>query len=153
MRSDPHRDFVEEAGLIFEELGSSRMTGRVLAWLMVCEPREQSSEELSDAIGVSRGSISTATRDLVRLGMVRRRTRPGSRALYFRLAEDAWTPLMEIRLRTVVRLRELAERGLEAVKPASDSQRERLEGMRDFYKFFAERMPALVQEWYELRRG
>lgn len=147
MSESAMRRFIEESGLLFDELGSSRMTGRVLAFLLTCEPAEQSSEALAEGLGVSRGSISTATRQLVRLGLVRRSTQPGSRALFFRLEEGAWIPMMEVRMRNVTRLRQLAERGLDAVAPASPSQQRRLEEMRDFYAYFEERVPELVDEW------
>ena len=48
------------------------------------------------------------------MGFIRRSPQPGSRALYFRLDEDAWRQAMRKRMVNVQRLRELAERGLDA---------------------------------------
>ncbi|MCB9744512.1 MAG: MarR family transcriptional regulator [Alphaproteobacteria bacterium] len=144
--------YIEDAGLLFDELGGSRMTGRVLAWLLTCEPPEQSSEQLAEALGVSRGSISMATQQLTRTGLIRRRTRPGSRALTFRLEQGAWVAMMASRLSSAARLRALADQGLEVIAPASPSQAARLEEMRDFYAFFESRVPELLQEWEAQRR-
>ena len=69
--------FVEELGVLLElEAGAPRMVGRVLGWLLVCEPPEQSAAELAERLQASRGSISAATRLLLRMGMIERvRTR------------------------------------------------------------------------------
>ena len=46
------RHYLEQWGLLFESLGSTRMMGRVLGWLLVCEPPEQTAREIADALGV-----------------------------------------------------------------------------------------------------
>lgn len=48
------------------------MVGRALGWLLVCEPPEQSAAELAETLQASKGSISTATRVLLRLGFIER---------------------------------------------------------------------------------
>ena len=55
--TDEH--FVEELGLLFAELGQPRMMGRMLAWLLICEPPDQSSSDLVGALGASKATIST----------------------------------------------------------------------------------------------
>jgi DNA-binding transcriptional regulator GbsR (MarR family) len=63
--------FIEELGMQFElEAAAPRMLGRVLGWLLVCDPPEQSAAELAERLQASKGSISTATRLLLRMGMI-----------------------------------------------------------------------------------
>jgi DNA-binding transcriptional regulator GbsR (MarR family) len=69
--------------VFFEDLGASRMAGRIFAALLL-DPAEMSSGDLGGALGVSSGSVSTATRELIRLGLVERVGVPGERRDFFR---------------------------------------------------------------------
>lgn len=44
---DEVAEFVEEFGIGLEASGLPRAAGRILAWLMVCDPPEQSAEDLA----------------------------------------------------------------------------------------------------------
>jgi hypothetical protein len=39
--------FADEIGLVYDDLGFPRAWGRVLGWLLVCEPDYQSAEDLA----------------------------------------------------------------------------------------------------------
>ena len=83
--------FVEEVGVMLElEAGTPRMVGRILGWLLICDPPEQSAGDLARALHASKGSISTATRVLLRLGFVVRWRLPGERFDRFRAQPEAW---------------------------------------------------------------
>jgi DNA-binding transcriptional regulator GbsR (MarR family) len=49
--SPPLKAWVEETALLFEGLGLPRMAGRVLAWLLVADPPEQTLKEMGEALG------------------------------------------------------------------------------------------------------
>ena len=85
------RQFAEEVGRVFEQLGVPRMTGRILGWLLICDPPRQSSAQLGSALGASKGAISTATRLLELYGLVRRIGVPGARGDFFEIAPDAFS--------------------------------------------------------------
>ena len=68
-----------------EHYGLPPITGRILGWLMICDPTEQSAGEIADAIGASRASLTTNMRFLIASGLVRRLTRPGGRTSYYRI--------------------------------------------------------------------
>ena len=55
------------------------MVGRVLGYLLVCEPRDQTIAELSDALLASRSAITGALNVLERLHAVRRSRAAGER--------------------------------------------------------------------------
>src|SRR5919201_6734758 len=83
--------FIEQVGVQFElEAGTPRMVGRVFGWLLVCDPPEQSAAELAEQLQASKGSISTATRVLLRIGMIERLRVRGERFDRFRAPPDAW---------------------------------------------------------------
>ena len=138
---------VEEWGLLFEQSGLPRMAGRVLGWLLVCDPPEQTAAQLLDALSASKGSISTMTRLLERFGVIERVGLPGDRRTYFRVAPGAFTTMMEDKLRYVAAWRQLADRGLALLAKSPPTRARRLHGVHDFYAFLEREFPALIRRW------
>jgi DNA-binding transcriptional regulator GbsR (MarR family) len=130
--------------------GIPRMTGRVMAWLLVCDPVEQTAAELADALGASKGSISGATTMLVRTGLVDRVHVRGERADRFRMRPDAWD--QQIRDQGTAQARTVIAQGLEALAHEPPARRARLEELDRFYAWWESRMPALLDEWQEYKR-
>jgi len=57
--------FADEMGMFYEDLGLPRAWGRVLGWLLVCDPESQSAEDFANVLHGSRGSVSMTTRALI----------------------------------------------------------------------------------------
>src|SRR5436305_1551432 len=124
--------FVDAAGEWWSNAyGLPRMTGRVLGWLLVCDPPEQTAAQLADALGASKGSISGATGMLVRAGLVDRLHIRGERADRFRLRPEAWDE--QVRDQGVGQARALIAQGLEALADEPHRRRGRLEDLDMFY--------------------
>jgi hypothetical protein len=62
----------EELGLMLADAGLPEIAGRVLGWLLACDPPEQSLEQLRVASKASRASISNMTRLLLHFGFIER---------------------------------------------------------------------------------
>ncbi len=139
--------YVEDVAQFFERSGMSRMSGRLLGALMVAEPPERSQEELADFLGVSRGSVSQASRMLVDAGLVERRRRRGDRRDFFRVRPEAWSDMIERRVDAIVALRRLAERGIEVVGDDGTAGHRALVGLVDVCRFFETEWPGLVARW------
>ncbi len=139
--------YVEDVAQFFERSGMARMSGRLLGALMVAEPPERSQEELATFLGVSRGSVSQASRMLVDAGLVERRRRRGDRRDYFCVRPDAWTDMIERRVDAIVALRRLAERGIEVVGDDGTVGHQALAGLVDVCAFFETEWPGLVARW------
>jgi DNA-binding transcriptional regulator GbsR (MarR family) len=131
--------------------GLPPMTGRVLAWLVVCDPAEQTAAELAEALDTSPGSVSGATRQLVSAHMVDRLRIRGERADRFRLRPDVWDE--QLGDQGASEVRPLLAIGLEALADAPPKRRERLEELDEFYAWWQGRAPALVEEWHEFKRS
>ena len=146
------REYVEDFGLLFEGAGGSRMVGRVLGLLLVSETPELSAEEISDCLRASQGAISTATRTLVGIGLVRRLTKPGERRAYFAANSDAWQETTRQQIAGSRAFREMAERGLD-LKVADGPEAGRgLEAMRDFYAFWEQELSEVLARWEREKR-
>ncbi|WP_229716191.1 GbsR/MarR family transcriptional regulator [Mangrovihabitans endophyticus] len=75
--------------------GVPLIAGRVLGWLMICDPPEQSAQQIATAIGASRASLSTNLRLLSSVGFVRVLTKPASRTVFYRVDDDAWEKVVQ----------------------------------------------------------
>lgn len=143
------RHFAEDVGLIFERMSMPRMTGRVVGWLLVCDPPHQSMNELVEALQTSKSSISTTTRLLEEIYFIQRIRLPGYRHDHYRLIPGAWNTITKARLAQVSTIRTLAERGLNLLNHSSPEGRERLQEMHDIYAFWEQEIPGLISRWEE----
>jgi len=140
--------FVEEVGIVFEQTGLPRMAGRILGWLLISDPPHQSTDQLTEALIASKGSISTMTRLLIQIGLIERLSLPGVRHDYFRLRPDAWHHMIRRGLEDEIRMvRQLSERGLELLTDKTLLTRKWLEEMRDVYTFLDREFPTLLEKW------
>lgn len=132
--------YVERVGRWWETVSGSRTAGRILGWLMICEPAHQSSQSLADTLKTSAGSVSMQTRHLESIGLVERVTFPGDRSSYYQLRPNAWEEMLAVEHERIKEMRGLA-RAAATVLPAERADRiTELERMADF----------LIEEWPSL---
>lgn len=143
--------FVEEVALVFEDIGLTRMAGRILGWLLISNPPNQSADELAEALQASRGSISTMTRLLIQLDLIERTGFPGDRRDYFRIKPDLWAQLLQARMSQLTDLHQLAEDGLELMSAEPLELRQRLQDMHDLYSYVEMELPRLIEQWEQQR--
>jgi DNA-binding transcriptional regulator GbsR (MarR family) len=143
------RHYVEELTLMFEQQGFPRMAGRVLAYLLICDPPHQTMNDLMDALQMSKSSVSSATITLIQYTMVERISMPGIRRDFYRVREDVWNRMLHERVMEIYKMREIAEKGLQLLEDTSQERRSRLYEMYSFYKFFEKEMPIMIQHWEE----
>jgi hypothetical protein len=145
--------YVEDVGLYFEQNGLPRMAGRIIGWLLVCDPPEQSAGAMAVVLRASKGSISTATRLLVQARLIERVALPGARRDYFRIRPDGWADRVRASVGIVSEFRRLTERGLDLLGPAAAPRCARLEGVHDLYVWLERELPVLLERYERERRG
>jgi DNA-binding transcriptional regulator GbsR (MarR family) len=139
--------FIEELGMLLElDAGTPRMVGRVLGWLLVSDPPEQSAAELAERLQASKGSISTATRVLLRLGFIERARLRGERFDRFRARPESWNEFFW-RQEQFEGHRRVLRIGLDALADEPSERRERLEELDHLYAWWEERLPRLRDEY------
>lgn len=145
-------EFVDRLGLFFELLGATRTMGRVYGWLLICEPPQQSLTQLTEALSVSKASISTVARQLLDGGMVERLPSANRQHLY-RVRPGGFTSVLETQL-SLMRLGiEPAEFALSVLGDDRAEQRQRVEDFRDFCEFCAQAYgDQLMGMWTEYRK-
>jgi DNA-binding transcriptional regulator GbsR (MarR family) len=151
--SPKQQQFVEECGLYFEQVGLTRVAGRIIGWLLICEPSYQLQSELVETLSASKSSISVALKDLTTLYLVERFTLPGDRRTFYRTTKDMWSRSFRARMHQVTELKELSERGLEALKDETPQRRHRLEFMRDMNAFMETEFPKLLDAWDAIKKA
>lgn len=143
--------FVEKAGVVLEATGLTRLSGRLLGWLLICSPREQSAEDIVSALQASTGGISTQARALIRYGFIERVGLPRDRRTYYRLKDHAFEAAFTDQTQSLSAMRDLASQGLEVVNDGQGSQEllNRLDQMHDLFVFLESEWPKLMTRFYE----
>jgi hypothetical protein len=142
-------DFINQSGRFFARTyGAAPMTGRVMGWLLICDPPEQTAADIAEALGASRSAIGTAIREMEPWRVLDRIRVPGERAERVRVDPDFGMSSVES-TDEYAGLAAIARRGLAAIAGSPPARRARLEGVVAFAEFLVERMPALAAEWRE----
>ena len=139
--------FVEEMGQYLASVGMTPMSGRMLAWMLICDPVEQTAADLSDNLQASRGAISGAARALETAGFIRRSRRRGDRREYFSVPAGAIRNLLAGAGQIYHRMTVIASHGVGVVADLPPPARERIEEFHDFVAFVEQVFPKLLQQY------
>jgi DNA-binding transcriptional ArsR family regulator len=89
--------YVERMGLLWEAEGLPRIAGRMLG-LLALQSDAASLDDIAAALGVSKASVSADARQLERLALVERVSRPGDRRDYYAIAPDMPARVVSLKL-------------------------------------------------------
>ena len=142
---EKHRHFLEEMAVVFEGFGIAPATGRIFAWLLICDPSQQSPTQIGDVVGISKGAVSSSMKMLLAARWVERLKEPGHRGTFYRVRPGVWEHVFEAEFSALARMRQIAEHGLELLKDADPAVRRRLEEMRTVYRFMEGELPCLIE--------
>ena len=143
--------FVEEVAVSFERMGLFPMAGRVIGWLLVCEPPEQTFAQIVDVLQASKASISGAMRFLTASRWAERFSKPGDRRSYYRIRTDAMVDIAQRQASMYGDFARLMESGMRTLSDASPQRRARLREMHELYDFLDKEFPALWERWERTR--
>jgi len=147
MAIDAELEFADQVGRHFaRQYALPPMTGRVLGWLLVCEPPKQTVAELSEALRASRSAVSSAVSTLESWSFVQRSRPAGERVDLITLHPALWQQSFDSPVEYAA-IGALARHGLEALGDEPPARRGRLLEMAAYSDFLMERMPPLGAEW------
>jgi DNA-binding transcriptional regulator GbsR (MarR family) len=152
MPTDAELTFADHMGRFYaRRYGFPPMMGRLLGYLSVCDPPDQTIGELAEALLASRSAIAGAIKSLEASHAVRRTRVAGERMDRVRI--DLTSPRsMGLDISEYEELRELAHEGLEVVRDASAERRAVLLEVAAYADFLVEQVSRTRQEW-EARRA
>jgi DNA-binding transcriptional regulator GbsR (MarR family) len=81
--------FIEAWGKLGSEWGINRTMAQVHALLLIT-PEALTTEEIMEALSISRGNANMTVRDLINWGLVEKQLRTGERKEYFYADKDTW---------------------------------------------------------------
>ena len=143
--------FAEAMGSFFESGGMPRMAGRVWAILLVTDSPHMSAAELQEAVPASAGSISSATRLLLNLGLIERVPVRGERRDYFAPRRGAVYDIIRMRLRQLTAVEDLISVALEQFGDRPHA-RDHLDEIHDVYHWYAREFPKLHERFLTEQR-
>ena len=126
----------------------SPVAGRIVGYLLVCDPEWQSIDELAAALHTSRSSVAGAVKDLESLGVLQRRRATGDRMDRVKVTINQSQGFDPTSYREAAAF---AREGLTLLADRSPERRRQLEEMASLGDFLAERLPQLLAEWQKLR--
>jgi hypothetical protein len=150
--SDAEITFADHMGRFYaRRYGFPPMVGRLLGYLAVCDPPEQSIGELADALLASRSAIAGAIKALEATRSISRSRVAGDRM------DRVWIDLsspqsLGMDTSEYEELSEMAQGGLEVLRDAPPERRAVLLEMAAFAEFLIEKTTLLQQEW-KIRRA
>jgi len=122
------------------------VTGRVIGYLGVCQPMQQSINDIADALLTSRSAINNAVKQLEVQGLVRRTRPAGSRSDLVSFNPAGWKntgfdPSEYIEMAALMR------EGLHLLSDESTERRQALEIGISLNEYLAERLPKIYEEF------
>lgn len=153
MMTDREAELVERMAQLLAGGGLPPVAGRIWAYLLICEPPQQSAADLAEQLHASRGAISGAVRILETAGLVRRTRRPRDRREYFHVPPGSIISILNARLPVTTAWRQLADEGLELLRDRPPAERARMQEVRDVYAFMEHELPSMLERFLEQREG
>ncbi|MGV3503840.1 MAG: GbsR/MarR family transcriptional regulator [Adhaeribacter sp.] len=87
--TEAKRKFIESWGKLGSEWGINRTMAQVHALLLIT-PGALTTEEIMEALSISRGNANMTLRDLIGWGLIEKQLKAGERKEYFYADKDTW---------------------------------------------------------------
>lgn len=144
--------FIEDLGLFFEQMGMTRMAGKVIGALLISDPPSQSLTDLAAKLKASKGSISLTTRMLIEQGLVERVATSLPRQTCYRFRPGGWINYLNNWLSLMSELHQITERGMGLMAEKSADTQERLLEAHDLFSTMEAEIPGILTTM-EAERG
>ena len=141
--------FIERMGMHAEEEGFTRIGGRIFGYLLL-QPGDCSLDDMAEALGVSKASISTDARRLEQFGLLQRTTRPGDRRDYYSISEDVFARSLENSMERMRRFHQLMQQA-RTLPIRSPEVRVRFDDMDQAYELALGSMTEALARWSRTR--
>jgi DNA-binding transcriptional regulator GbsR (MarR family) len=146
--TDRHEQWLaaERLALTLTEGGMQRMAARTLAVFLFTDQESVTAGEIIDRLEASAGSVSSAIKSLLSVGLIERLPAPGSRREHYQLRDNAWATLFTSQNAVIQTMLQAAAAGI-ATTASGDPAHRRLTEMHDFYEFLLGEIPTLLDRW------
>jgi DNA-binding MarR family transcriptional regulator len=147
MTTDAELIFADHAGRFYaREYGFPPVAGRLLGYLVICDPPQQTIADLAEALLASRSAITGAVKLLEGYRAVRRTRAAGERVDRVSIDPAGLEP-KGFTAAIYEEQAALAREALVLLTDAPAARRAVVEEAAAFYDFLAKRLPAVLEEW------
>jgi hypothetical protein len=154
MATEEELAFADRAGLFYQrEYGFPPVTGRLLGYLAVCEPPQQTIAELAEALLASRSAITGSVKSLESYHAVRRSRSAGDRVDRVSLDPAAGLQPRGFQAALYEEQADLMRQALALQPAAAAARRAMLEEAEAFYEYLARRLPEVLEDWRTQREA
>lgn len=140
--------FIEETGLIFEQMGMTRMAGRVFGYLTVCDQDAVSFDQIKTILDASKGSISGTTKQLIEIGFIEPVSLPGDRKTYFRVTKLELGNIIKSRMKMFSKFAGVLLKGRN-LKEREDEVSDWLLESSTFYNWIGGEIDQIINKWHQ----
>jgi DNA-binding transcriptional regulator GbsR (MarR family) len=145
--------FADHVGRFYaQRYGFPPVTGRVIGYLGVCEPAQQSINDIADALLTSRSAINNAIKQLETQRLVNRNRPAGTRADLISFNPEAWRNT-GFDPSEYTEMAALLREGLELLGDTQTERREALEIAVSLNEYLAERLPQIYEEFMDYHQA
>ena len=144
---DKQSAYLAEFSTFARSYGLPSSAAKILAFLLICNPAQQTASSVQSHLHLSAGSTNTGLLLLVRVGMVERTKTAGSKLYYYEIHPESFKRAILGCLQSASISRELAEKGLEM-----DANNTRLTAMRDVFGLIEQELPRIIKKLPEYKR-
>lgn len=138
--------YIEEAGIAFELFGMTRMAGRILGYLIICDRESVSFNEIMEALKASKGSISGTTKQLMNVGFIEPVSLPGDRKTYYRISNMQVGGILQDRISLYEKFSEVLDKG-RRLRKAEDRVADWTLEVASFYQWLGKEVDQVIKKW------
>ena len=138
--------YIEDSALLFEQVGMTRMAGRIFGYLIICDEDAVSFDKICETLQASKGGISTNLKQLLQTGLIEQATYSGDRKTYYRASHVHIGDITASRLNLMKKFAELFSKG-RRLKTRDDDVSEWLGETAVFYQWMEKKMEEMMDEW------
>jgi predicted transcriptional regulator len=149
--SPEKQSYLEEFGLFFEKLGTGRIAGLILGYVLISDRPEVSFTELVGALGVSKASVHNQLKTLEQTGFIKSLRFTDDRNTYYRIGARDMGEMTVRRMAMTIHFVALMQRGHDLKQNKQDDAAYFLRDTAGFYSWLHGKMSQLLQEWEQER--
>lgn len=145
--NEQQREFINDFAAAWDQFGGQQLQGRILALLYVAEDPELGANDIVEALGVSRGSVSQTTRQLIQLRLIQRVSRPGERRDFYRAGANAWAEAARSERARLGPFLDLLQRGLNLHNTSPPERHRPITNAIAFLEDYDEALRSFLEQW------
>jgi DNA-binding transcriptional regulator GbsR (MarR family) len=139
--------FIDDFASLWERFAANGTQGRVLALLYIADAPELTAADIAETLGISRGSVSQITRQLVAFRIIQRVAHPGDRRDWFRVAANPFGQAARAERTEIDTFLELFRQGLAIHETSPPERRHALANSIQFLEDYDAALGDFLESW------